>query len=243
MYEKDDAEGKESSMTDEKRAETLSPYTAPTLFTILDTSAVLPPIEGKIIPSHAFGAVVQSQELLQQVVRKEEEYRKAVAQECEEIKAHAEKEGFEAGYAAWAEMVRTMEKEVKLVREELQKSVMPVALRAAKKIVASELETRPDAIVDIVMSTLKTVAQHKRIVVYVSKKEYASIEKGKNRIKAIFDELETLSLREREDIEPGGCIIETEGGIINARLEDRWKTIEAAFEALSAYLKEEREAP
>jgi len=230
-------------MNEEQQTEGSSPFAAPTLFTILDTNAVLPPLEGKIVPSKAFGSIVQSQEILQQVVQKEEEYRKKVAKECEEIKAQAEKEGFEAGYAAWAEMVRTMEKEVKLVREELQKSVMPVALRAAKKIVASELETRPEAIVDIVMSTLKTVAQHKRIVVYVSKKDYASIEKGKNRIKAIFDELETLSLREREDIEQGGCIIETEGGIINARLEDRWKTLEAAFEALSAYLKEEREAP
>lgn len=218
-------------------------FSGPLLFTILDKSIVLPPLEGKVLSAEEFGTIVTSQQLLEKVKQAGEEYRKQVVKECEEIKAHAEKEGFEAGYTAWAEMVRILEKEVKLVREELQKSVMPVALRAAKKIVVSELSTHPEVIVDIIMSTLKTVAQHKRIVVYLNKKDYEHVEKEKNKIKAIFDELETFSLRERDDIEPGGCIIETEGGIINARLEDRWRTLESAFEALSAYLKEEREAP
>ena len=66
----------------------------------------------------------------------------------------------------------------------------------------------------------------------VSKKDYEYLEKDKSKIKALFEELDTLSLRERDDVESGGCIIETEGGIINARLEDRWKTLEGAFEAL-----------
>jgi type III secretion protein L len=228
-------------MTDLQEKKT--PFSGSVLFTILDKAIVLPQIEGKILTGEAFGSIVNSQGLLKKVQQDGEEYRAFVARECESIKAQAEKEGFDAGYNAWAEMVRIMEKEIKNVREELQKSVMSVALRAAKKIVSSELETRPEVIVDIVMNTLKTVAQHKRIVLYVGKKDYEYIEKGKNKIKAIFEELETLSLREREDIEPGGCIVETESGIINARMEDRWRTIEAAFEALSAYLKEEKEAP
>lgn len=220
-----------------------SSVVAPCLFTVLDAAYVLPPLEGKIIPKEDFGNIVSSQEILVNVVQAAGVYRTAIAKECEEIKAAAHKEGFEAGYHEWAEVVRIVEKEVKLVREELQKSVMAVALKASKKIVATELATRPEVIVDIVMNTLKTVAQHKRIVIFVSKSDFEHIEKGKNRIKSIFEELETLSLREREDVEPGGCIIETEGGIINARLEDRWKTLEAAFDALGAYLKGERDAP
>lgn len=221
---------------------TFSSITTPVLFTILDKVDVLPPLNCKRIPAEDFGKLVNSQELVSRVVQEALLYKKDIVKECEDIKARAVREGFDEGYRAWADMVRVLEKEVQLVREELQKSVMSVALKAAKKIVASELVTRPEAIVDIVMSTLKTVAQHKKIVVYVNKKDYDAVEKGKSRLKSIFEELETFSLRERDDIEPGGCIIETEGGIINARLEDRWRTLEAAFEALSAYLKEERES-
>lgn len=229
-------------MSDEPK-ERASSFAGPTLFTLVDKTLVLPPEPGSLIPSKDFGIVVDSIELLKRVQEDAESYKKAIVKECEDIKAQAEKEGFEEGYHEWAEMVRILENEVKAVREELQKSVLPVALRAAKKIVVTELETRPEVIVDIVMNTLKTVATHKRIVVYVNKKDFDHLDKGKSRLKSVFEELETLSLRERDDIEPGGCIVETEGGIINARMEDRWRTLETAFESLSAYLKEKKEAP
>ena len=32
-------------------------------------------------------------------------------------------------------------------------------------------------------------------------------------------------------MEPGGCLIETEAGIINAQLENQWRSLEAAFKA------------
>ncbi|MBI3211529.1 MAG: HrpE/YscL family type III secretion apparatus protein, partial [Simkania negevensis] len=40
-----------------------------------------------------------------------------------------------------------------------------------------------------------------------------------------------FSLEDREDIAPGGCIIETEAGIINASLANQWQALEAAFAA------------
>ena len=230
-------------MNDQSTSQSLASVTTPVLFTILDKIDVLPPLEGKRLPAEDFGRLVDSQTLVSKVAQEALVYKKEITKECEALKAHAVEEGFSEGYRAWADMVRILEKEVQAVREELQKSVMSVALKAAKKIVASELQIRPEAIVDIIMSTLKTVAQHKKIVVYVNKKDFDAVDKGKNKLKAIFEQLETFSLRERDDVGPGGCIIETEGGIINARLEDRWRTLEAAFEALSAYLKEERESP
>ena len=50
------------------------------------------------------------------------------------------------------------------------------------------------------------------------------------KIKKIFERLENLSIQERDDIEPGGCIIETEAGIINAQLENQWRSLEIAFD-------------
>jgi type III secretion protein L len=57
------------------------------------------------------------------------------------------------------------------------------------------------------------------------------IENSKSKIKKIFEHLESLSIQERSDIEPGGCMIETEAGIINAQLENQWRALEAAFES------------
>jgi type III secretion protein L len=205
-------------------------------FTLIDGRPVTVAPNTKVLPAEEISTLLDSMELVETVKKDADDYRKQVARECESIKEQAEIEGFQAGYEKWTEMVLCLEKEIEKVREELQKVVMPVAIKAAKKIVTTELSTKPEVVLDIVSSTLRTVAQHKRITLYVSKQDLELIEKSKSKLKSIFDELESLSIRERDDIEQGGCIVETEGGIINARLKDRWKTLEAALEALAATL-------
>ena len=65
----------------------------------------------------------------------------------------------------------------------------------------------------------------------MNKADLAQIEAHKPKIKQIFEQIENLSIQERADIEPGGCIIETEAGIINAQLENQWRNLEIAFES------------
>ena len=194
---------------------------------------------GKILPADSFSELVTGKELVDKIHREAEEYRRQVISECEAIKEEAIKEGFQEGYSQWVSHLAKMEEEIKRVREDMQKLVMPISLKAAKKIVASELALSPSVILDVVTNTLKSVAQHKRIIIYVSRQDMDALEKGKGKIKEIFESLESLSIREREDVEQGGCIIETEGGIINARLKDRWRTLEAWFEALEHNLKQQ----
>lgn len=159
-------------------------------------------------------------------------YKTEVAAECEVIKEAARKEGYEAGFKEWGEHVARLEEEISKVRQEMEKVVIPVALKAAKKILGKEIELNENAILDIVSNCLKSVSTHKKITIYVNRKDLEILESNKNRLKQIFENLETLSIRERADIEPSGCIIETEGGIINAQLSNQWTVLENAFENL-----------
>ncbi|MBS4167879.1 HrpE/YscL family type III secretion apparatus protein [Parachlamydia sp. AcF125] len=199
----------------------------------------------KVIPADVFSKIVDAQEMLARVKEDAERYRKEVITECEKLKEIAQKEGFEAGFKHWAEHIADLEKEIKEVRAEFEKIVLPVALKAAKKIVGKELEVSKSAILDIVTSTLKAVAQHKKIAIFVNKEELEVLNENRQKIKEVFENLETLSLGAREDIAPGGCIIETERGIINAQIENRWKLLEGVFESIAKPLvkKEVDEEP
>ena len=210
-------------------------------FSLIDGRTITIAPGTKRLPAEDFSTVIGCTELLETVQKDVEEYRKIVATECEELKTRAEADGFQAGFDQWTEMVSYLEKEVEKVRGELQKIVMPVAIKAARKIVAAELQLNPQVALDIVSATLKSIAQHKRIVLYVSKQDFEFIESSKSKLKPIFEELESLSIREREDIEPGGCVVETEVGIINARLQDRWRTLEVALEHLASTIAHGRE--
>lgn len=194
---------------------------------------------GHIIPSESVCKLLDAQGVLETVKGDAEKYKLEVAQECEKLKEAAQAAGFSEGYQKWAEHIALLEKEIAKVRGDLEKLLIPVALKAAKKIVGREIELSETAIVDIVANILKSVSQHKKVTIYVNKRDLEPLEQGRSRLKEIFESLEVLSLRERADIARGGCVIETEGGIINAQLENQWSALERAFATMMKPPKEE----
>ncbi len=203
-----------------------------TLFTTLHGDRVLSPVGSKIIPAADFATLQRAEQVLQFIQEDAERYRIEVAKECEEIKEQAYRCGYEDGFKDWADHLLQFEKKLEHLREEMQQAIIPIALKAAKKIVGREVELSDEVIVDIVASNLKPISQHKKITIFVNKKELDILEKHKGRLREIIENLESLSIRPREDIEPGGCMIETEIGIINAQMQHRWDVLEKAFESL-----------
>lgn len=186
----------------------------------------------KVIPASEYSTLQTAQEVLKTVQLEAIQYKKDVVKETEKLKEQAQREGYDAGFKLWAEALVKLEEEIARVHKDLEKMVIPVALSAAKKIVSRELELAEGAIVDIVSANLKAVSQHKKVVIYVNKKDIEALEANRPHLKQLFESLEALSIRERADVSQGGCIIETEGGIINAQLENRWRILEAVFNNL-----------
>lgn len=186
----------------------------------------------KIIPQKEFSILQEGTEILERIRKEAEAYRMKVAKECEQLKENAFKAGYEEGFQQWSAHLIEFEKQIEKLQKETHQLIIPVALTAAKKIVGREMELSEETIVDIVASNLKAVAQHKKITIYVNKKDLAILDQNKPRLRELFEHLESLSIRPRDDIQPGGCVIETEVGIINAQMEHRWNVLEKAFEKL-----------
>lgn len=185
----------------------------------------------KVVAADAFSKMVTAQEMLQKVRQDAELYVKETSKECEKLKEFAQKTGFEEGFKQWAAQITKLEEEIAKVRKDLEKMIVPIALTAAKKIVGREISLSEHTVVDIVANNLKAVSQHRKIKIYVNRKDMAILEANKNRLRQMFEGLESLSIIERADVAPGGSIIETEAGIINAQLENQWNLLEKAFES------------
>ena len=201
-------------------------------FTLIHGDAVHLAPKTKIIPAESISTAVEAFDVLEKVKKDAEDYRKEVTAECEKLKEQAQQDGFQEGFQKWAEHIAQLEAEIKKVRGDMEKVLVPVALKAAKKIVGRELEQSETTIVDIVANSLKAVSQHKQITIYVNKKDLDVLEANRNRIKQLFESLESLAIKEKSDVASGGCIIETEAGIINAQLDNQWRVLENAFERL-----------
>jgi len=186
--------------------------------------------ETKIIPAKEYDTMLDAKEVLKKVQDDAINFKEEIAVECEKLKEQAQKDGYEAGFQEWAENIEKFQSEIDSLREEYSKILAPVALKATQKIVGKAFEMSDDLIYNIVSNALKPVLQHKRVTIYVNKQDLESLEHNREKLKNVFEHIEILSIREREDISQGGCVIETEGGIINARLENQWTVLERAFE-------------
>lgn len=200
-----------------------------TLFTLIDEDEIHLAPKTKVIAAEDFSQLIQASEIVAKTKESDLAFRLAVAKECETLKELAQQAGFEEGLQKWNEQIALFENEIKKIRQEMENSIVPLALTAVKKIIGRELESKPETIVEIVATALKTVSHHRKITIYVNQFDLEQVELQKPRLKALFERLESLSIAAREDIQPGGCIIETESGIINAQLESQLQALEAAF--------------
>lgn len=183
----------------------------------------------KIIPAKEFSTLHKANEILKTVELEAHEFKLQTAADGEKLKEQAFKEGFQEGLVSLNKHLLALDAELKTLRTEIQEKILPLALKAARKLVGEELKLHPDRIVDIVMTSLKPVTQHRKIIIFVNRADFEELEKAKSKVKKIFEHLESFSIQERGDIEPGGCIIQTEAGIINAQLENQWQALESAF--------------
>lgn len=199
-------------------------------FTLLQRDKILIGKNEKFIPAKEFSTLLDAEELKNRVEEEIKQLKKATEKKCKELKETARTEGFQEGLEQFNQHIIALEEKKRQLYHETQRLIIPLALKAAKKVVAQELKLHADVIVEIVKQTLKPVLQNHRIKIFVNKEDRAALESNKDSIKSILEQVETLSIEDRPDIERGGCIIETESGIINATLDNQWKALEAAFQ-------------
>ncbi len=191
---------------------------------------VHPKAGSKVISSEDFTSLLSASEILGKAQEDADSLMKQNAADCETLRQQAIKDGFDEGLSQLNEKILELDQEKKRLRHEMNQMILPLALKAAKKIVGKELETHPDAIVSIVMQALSSAMQNHHITIWINKADKDVLEKEKTSIKEKLEHIESLLIKDRDDIAPGGCIIETESGIINAAVDNQWRALESAFE-------------
>ena len=202
-------------------------------FAIVDTSEVHSNLDDKVIPAEEFSQLLAAAELLEKTEEECANKIERTKKNCQNLRKKAKDAGHQEGLDQFTAHVLYFEKQIKHTRHETQQQILNLALKAAKKIVNKELELNPETIVDIVKGTLRPVTQYSHVKIYVNKEDKEFLESEKQNLKETFERIESFSIVERNDVEKGSCMIETEAGIINASLDNQWRALEAAFEAFT----------
>lgn len=110
-----------------------------------------------------------------------------------------------------------------------EKEAVDLSLAIAKKIVGNEIMTNKNIITHIVKEALKRVEGHDHITIKVNPSEIDTLNNAKNEINEIVQCMEKVVIEGDDEIAAGGCIIHTNIGDIDARIERRFDIVEEAF--------------
>lgn len=186
---------------------------------------------GKVIPKQDASELISAQDVLKEAYKESEQMHNEAIKHAEEIRKQAKESGFEEGLHLFHEHLCMFEDQIKVLRHEMQKAMLPLVLKSTKKIIGNLLEINPDTVVSIVQESIKGVCNAKVVKLFVNRADIELLEKEKESLKRIFESLDSFSIEERKDVTRGSCIIETERGILNATLENQFRALERAYEA------------
>ena len=142
-------------------------------------------------------------------------------------------EGFVSGQKTVEPLLKKLDK-VLFELEEAQKQIYQMAEREAvelsiaiaKKIVGKELTVNKTLIINTIREALKKVDGHGKIKVKVNPQELGCVVEAKETIKYGFKSMDKIQFESDENVTLGGCVIQTNIGEIDARIEKQLEVIE-----------------
>ncbi len=122
-------------------------------------------------------------------------------------------------------------REVKTVAARTEKCGFELALSIARKILATTAEARPEYILDVIRSALESTGAGKALRVRVSPQDYEFLE-----VIGLPPDLsseETGVTYVADESIASGCVVETDFGLVDHRLEEMWAQVkESLFSAV-----------
>ncbi len=198
-------------------------------------------IPGVEIPEEFTPEFGGSQEEMVTYARSEaEEIIRKAMDEAEAIKDQARESGLEEAKRLAEENASDKVKEAletvnqavnerRKIIKDAEAEVLRMALKVAEQIIRSEVSLHRDVSLNIVSDAISRVSDREQIIIRVNREDIDNMKKYKDRIGSVVDGIKSLSIVEDSTVEPGGCVIETNLGYVDARISTKIAAIEEAF--------------
>ena len=181
----------------------------------------------KLVKRESFAALNEAAAILEGAHAQAARILAAAEHERERITAQARRDGEAEGLRRYLDAIAGVSARLDEFYQKAEPELVKLATGVARKIVSTELTSQPDTIVQMVRQALTGVRQARRVVIQVPPPHVENL-------RAQASELDLSSTCEIQvmadaSLAPGGCRIETELGLVDARLETQLSIIEQAL--------------
>lgn len=177
----------------------------------------------RVVPSEVYDAREEAARIVEEARRAAGALVEEARREADAIRAQARAAGEEEGRArAAADLLRAAEVRDETLRR-AERDVVALALAAAKRIVGDELALAPDRVGRIVGEVLDRARRAQRVVVRVAPEDAEAVRR------TIETRGATAVVEADASIARGGCVVSTDLGELDARIEVKLAALERAL--------------
>lgn len=111
------------------------------------------------------------------------------------------------------------------ITQSAEKETVKLAIAIAKKIIISEVMINEKVILNVVKNSLKLVMNQDRYLIKINPADLGIMQNAQPELSELVENYEDIVFESDESIEQGGCLIETNYGNIDGRLEQQMQVI------------------
>jgi type III secretion protein L len=180
----------------------------------------------RVLKGHAYDATVHAAQIIEAAHAETRQILEVAGQEKQTVLEAARKEGYDQGLQLWHAAVE----EANAVRDrrlaDSESELVQLAVRIAEKIIGEELRLNPQAILSIARQCLQWLRRERSLMLRVSPAELSLLRESIDSLREVAGPQRSIEVIGDPGISPGGCIVESEYGVIDARLETQIRSME-----------------
>lgn len=188
-----------------------------------------------------FSSAIASKEEINKAKNEAQKIIDSARRQADQITHTAHDEGLEIGKAEAAEKIDqaldTLNQAVierKKILKDAEAELLRLSIKIAEQIIKSEVSLHRDVCLNIVAEAIARVSDREQIIVKVNREDAEYLKRYKDRLASMLDGVKSFSIIEDSSIEPGGCVIETNLGFVDARISTKIKSIEESLQKVHA---------
>ena len=184
-----------------------------------------PPRRASVLNAEEFDAHKRARLIVVEAEKRAEEIKAEALRFRDEVFVKAREEA-KADVQAWAaeELARAKMQAGQLLAN-AQTDALELALKMAAKIIGRDLERDPALVADISATALESARSAKAMILRVHPDDGKLLREKRPRLMELIGRAVDLSIRDDADIEPGGCVIQTEFGVIDGQIRTQFEML------------------
>ena len=99
--------------------------------------------------------------------------------------------------------------------------LVSLVYKIAEKIAFAHIEQHPEVVLSVIKKSIETAQADQDVVVQIAKEQVEFIETMKQTVGRDFEFLKNVKVQPSDKVQVGGCIVETNYGVIDSRIDER----------------------